>query len=265
MRWIVLTLSIFLILLSSSCVVAVVDFPDTFGAFPSKDFQRVVPLEPGGILSLENIDGDIAIYGWDRNEVEIRAEKLLPRSYGRRVRVLSLKHLSPRIELDRFEDFVKIQTRPASSADRGGVVNYDMMVPQSINLKDIIGKRGDVVIADLYGEVYVKLESGHIAVKNFSGSLTASVEKGSVETELYDLRSEDRIRITTKEGDITLFLEPEMVAYIDARTPKGAILSEFDMGVPLPAREISVEIGGREGAILSLSALEGDIHLNKIE
>jgi hypothetical protein len=111
----------------------------------------------------------------------------------------------------------------------------------------------------------VEIESGDITVKNFSGSLTASVLKGSVETELYDLRSEDGIRITAQEGDITLFLEPEVVAHIDARAPKGTILSEFDLGVSLPAREISVEIGGEGGAFLSLSASGGDIYLRKIE
>lgn len=265
MRWILIVFSTVMFLLFSCCVVTVVDFRDTIEGFPSERFHKVIPFEPGGMLSLENIDGDIAIYGWERNEVEITAEKLLPRSYGRGVRVFSLKHLRPRIELDKFEDFVKIRTRPASGDRRGGVVNYEVMVPHSIDLRDIIGKEGDIVISDLYGKVYAELERGDVTVKNFSGSLTVSVIVGSVRTELYDLRSEDEIKINTKEGDIHVFLQPEVVAHVDARAPSGSILSEFDLKVSLPAREVSVEIGGEGRAFLSLSTLEGDIHLKKIE
>jgi len=265
MRWTLIVFFTVMFLLFSCCVIAVVDFPNTIEGFPSEGFHRIVPLEPGGTLSLENIDGDIAIYGWERDEVEITAEKLVPRSYGGRVRVFSLKHLRPRIELDRFEDFVKIRTRPASGDRRGGVVNYEVMVPQSIDLKDIIGKEGNIVISDLYGKVFAELERGDVTVKNFSGSLTVSAMVGSVKSELYDLRSDDEIKITTREGDIIVFLQPEVVAHIDAQAPSGSILSEFDLKVSLPTREVSVEIGGEGGAFLSLSTLKGDIHLKKIE
>jgi DUF4097 and DUF4098 domain-containing protein YvlB len=265
MRWTLIVFSTAIFLLFSSCVIAVVDFRDNVEGFPSEGFYKIVPLEPGGTLSLENIDGDIAIYGWERNEVEVTAEKLVPRSYGRRVRVFSLKHMMPQIELDRFEGFVKIRTKAASGIRGGGIVNYEVMVPQSIDLKNIIGKEGNIVISDLYGKVFAELERGDVTVKNFSGSLTVSAMVGSVESELYDLRSEDEVKITTNEGDITIFLQPEVTAHIDAQAPNGSILSEFDLKESLPAREVSVEIGGEGGAFLSLSTLKGDIHLKKIE
>ena len=265
MRWISIVFSTVIFLLFSCCIVTVVDFRDTIDGFPSERFHKVIPFEPGGMLFLENIDGDIAIHGWERVEMEITAEKLLPRSYGGRVRVFSLRHLRPRIELDRFEGFVKIRTKSASGDRRGGVVNYEVMVPHSIDLKDIIGKEGDIFISDLYGKVYAELERGDVTVKNFSGSLTLSVIVGSVKTELYDLRNEDEIKINAKEGDIYVFLQPEVVAHVDARAPNGSILSEFDLKVSLPAREVSVDMGGEGGAFLSLSTLEGDIHLKRIE
>lgn len=265
MRWPLFIFSTVMFLLFSSCVIAVVDFRDTVEGFPSEGFYKIVPLEPGGTLSLENVDGDIAIYGWERNEVEVKAEKLFPRSYGGRMRVFSLKHLMPQIELDRFEGFVKIRTKAASGGRGGGVVNYEVMVPQAVDLKDIIGKEGNIVISDLFGKVFAELERGDVTVQNFSGSLTVSVTVGSVKSELYDLRKEDEIKITSKEGDIIVFLQAEVVAHIDAQAPSGSILSEFDLKVSLPTREVSVEIGGEGGAFLSLSTLKGDIYLKKIE
>jgi len=38
-------------------------------------FTRVVALEPGGSIQIENVMGDIEIRGWDKSEVEITAEE----------------------------------------------------------------------------------------------------------------------------------------------------------------------------------------------
>jgi len=266
MRYILVisALSVFL-LLFSSCIVAVVDYPEAPIEWPSERYRRIVPLEAGGTIALENMDGDIEIRGWDKDRVEISAVKVFPRSYGWKVRMFYLKNLRPRIEIDRFEDFIKIKTKPAAGERRMSLVHYDLRVPHSINLKDIVGNEGDVLISDLYGEAYIEMERGDISVENFSGSLTASVVDGSVRAELYDLRFEDEVRVTTNEGDITVFLQPDVAARIEARALNGEILSEFDLKVSLPAQEVSAQIGEKRGALLSLSASNGDIHIREIE
>src|ERR1035441_6000181 len=41
----------------------------------TQDFHRTVPLSANGRVSLDNINGDVEITGWDRNEVQIDAVK----------------------------------------------------------------------------------------------------------------------------------------------------------------------------------------------
>ena len=168
------------------------------------------------------------------------------------------------MDVDKFEDFIKIKTRlPSDEQERPSVDCY-LSVPRSIFLKEVVGRTGSVLIADLYGEAYVELEEGEVRVENFSGSMTVSVIRGSVILELYDLRSEDEIRITTATGNITVYLQPEVEAQVDARAPSGSIASEFDLGVTLPAKEITSQIKGEEGAYVSLNASDGNIHIRKI-
>src|SRR5258706_14314210 len=41
----------------------------------SKDFNQSYPLQPGGSLELQNVNGTVDVQEWDRNEVEIHAVK----------------------------------------------------------------------------------------------------------------------------------------------------------------------------------------------
>ncbi|GAI90502.1 unnamed protein product, partial [marine sediment metagenome] len=232
------------------------------GVPPVEEFQRIVPLDSGGTISLENINGNIEIYGWDREEVDVFAEKMIPRPREAKVRVFRRGFSTPKIEFDKFEDFVKIRTR-ATGNKEASVVDFYVSVPHSINLRDISTGEGNISISDVYGEVYVELRNGDLKVDNFSGSLTASVVNGSIRTSLFDLRKEDEIIITTKQGDIVVFLQEEVNAKIECSTPNGEIFSEFEFDTPLPASKASVEIG-EDGAYLSLTSLNGDIRIKKI-
>src|SRR4030066_1102365 len=72
------------VLLSSACVIAVQD-PDSRGKFwPKGTFRKNLDLKPGGAVSLENGDGDIEIYGWKDDKINISAEgsQEAPRSAG---------------------------------------------------------------------------------------------------------------------------------------------------------------------------------------
>lgn len=260
--FLLLLLPIFLF--SISCVVTLVDYPGVSPRYPSAQFQKHVPLKFGGTLSLINGDGPIEIYGWDREEVEVFAENVYPGWQERRISIFSRGHFKPRVDVDTFEDFVRIKTRPPSDETARQVVRYELNVPQSVILKELVGRRGDVRVADLYGEAFIELEEGEVRVENFSGSLTVSVIRGSVILELYDLRSEDEITVTTEEGDITVYLQPEVESRVEARAPNGSISSEFDLSVPLPAQEVSGQIKGEEGAYLSLSTSGGNIQIRKI-
>src|ERR1035441_2360261 len=56
----------------------------------TQDFHRTVPLSSTGRVSLENINGNVTITGWERNEVQIDAVKKArnqQRSEERRVEV----------------------------------------------------------------------------------------------------------------------------------------------------------------------------------
>lgn len=245
-----------------SCIIAVYDYPGSTGFLPFEEFQRFLPFSPGGTLSLQNMDGNIEVVGWEDHECEVYAERRIPSTRERRLRILKFDHYIPKIEIDSFENFIKIYTIPAPAEGASNIVDYFIRVPEAVILKDIINKKGDIVIADLYGEVYAETQKGDVTVDNYSGSLHVSVETGNVDARLFDLREEDEIVLSSNLGQITLYLQPDVSATLEMFAPNGEIVNEFASESPSPLNTISFELG--EGhAKISVTAENGNITLKK--
>ena len=245
-----------------SCIIAVYDYPGSTEFQPYEEFQRFLPFLPGGTLSLQNEDGNIEIVGWEDHECEVYAERRIPRSRERRLRILKFDHYIPKIDIDSFENFIKIQTIPAPAEEASNVVDYFIRVPEAVILKEITNRRGDIVISDLYGEVYAETQVGNVTVDNYSGSLHVSVETGNVEVRLFDLRREDEIMLSSNQGQITLYLQPDVSARLEMFAPNGEIVNEFTSESPSPLNTSSLELG--EGhALISVSVENGNITLKK--
>lgn len=262
--FLVLALAIFFSFLTC-CIIYVPDYTGTRTFSPRKQFQRSLPFEPGGKVSLDNINGDIEIRGWEENRVELSVEEIKRIPYSRKVRFYGIGYSQPKVDFEKVdEDFIKIKTGSNGEDQETSFFNCLLNVPNSIILEDIRNNKGNISISDLYGKVVVDLEEGDLKIENFSGSLRASLVTGSVQAELLDMRNEDEVWISTKEGDITLYLQPEMNAKLEASASSGEISSEFDLNEPLPAKKISVQLG-EEGTSISLSSSKGNISLRKVK
>ncbi len=246
----------------NSCMVTFGDFPGYSTPWYSVGDYESLDLVMGGTLSLENFDGNIDILGWDRDRVKVYAKKSTPFSSSRRVIWQPIGRFIPKIDIDQIEDFVKIKTLPTEQDDSRSTVDYFLNVPRHIHLRDIVARRGDIIISDLYGEAFVELEQGEINVENFSGSLHVSLGVGTVETSLMDLRNEDEIRISTEEGDIFVLLEKDVRARIEASTLEGTVTNEFNPDEGPSSNRISFHTS-EEGAYISLSTSKGNILIKK--
>lgn len=249
---------------SVSCVIPLMISDDPWWGRSGATFRRSVPLEPGGRLLLENDTGDVEIRGWDRNEVDVSAEEGWGRlsrpgfgwgSWGR--------GSAPDIGIDTIDNLLKITTRSAGRVNVGRPINFIVDVPREITIQGIEIKAGDLVLADLYGKVKADVEDGNVRISNFSGSVDLLAGRGRVEVELLDLRAEDEVMLTVKEGDLTVYLQPDASARIEATASNGEITSEFEIGTALPAKKAAGSVGAAGGGTLSLTAFRGNIHLKK--
>jgi DUF4097 and DUF4098 domain-containing protein YvlB len=250
--------------LAASCI-TVVD-PEQAGSWPpGGEFRKTVDFEAGGTVTVEHTLGNIVITGWDNNSVEVVATgRAGEQGTNRRVGVYSMDDLEPSIDVRLSGGALRIRTRSLGGPWASGGLDYAIRVPSSVNLKGITLDRGDVTISDVYGQVGAAISKGDLTVKNFSGGLKATLEAGQADIELLDIREDDLVEVTSQEGDITLRLEPGANARIEAESKGGEITGDYDLGLMLPAKSVTAQLGSG-AARITLQALRGSIKILKTE
>lgn len=248
------------LVLAASCVM-VMD-PERPGAWaPSGEYRKTVEFPAGSTLLLEFGAGEMEITGGEEEVLEVVAwdRRRFPEE-GRGIRAYGFWTTKPAIDVQRTADGYRVQARSSDDPSRPTNLGIRIRVPHSVLLEEIRVEDGTVSVADIYGRMAISLGTGDVTVRNYSGPLDIGVGSGTVDVEVLDVRDGDLIGITTGTGDIVLRLEAGTGARIEARAPNGAVRSEFDLGVPLPAPEVSGQMGPG-GASVVLENREGDIDI----
>ncbi len=250
------------LLFSGSCLM--LDIPWNLGGGYQGEFHRIVDLEPGGSVNLDNARGDVEIRGWDENKVEVTARQEGAQDYGPGEYSRWSTRPEPRVSVDTADGAVTIKTLGSQIEELRPIVHYLVYVPRSVNLANIRLGTGSLIVGDVYGGLSASLADGDLTVDNYSGSLRVSIVKGSAEAEVLDLRAGDEIVVGVDKGDITLTLEADAGAKFEVETGKGRLSSDFDLGTPAGSSKASGGFGdGR--ALIKLKISEGNIRLKKAD
>ena len=252
------------VLLSSACIIAVVDPSSAGQGWLKSQFHKSLSLEPGGSVTLENINGNIVVSGWEKDAIEISAEGSMDSPQEAGIHFLGWRFSPPDVRVRSTADSVRIRTGESRSEDERNSVDYVLRVPRSVNLDSIRNGRGRIAISDIYGRSLLDADEGEIRISNYSGSLDVRLGSGVVEAEALDLRPQDSVHITVERGDIVLLLEPSVAAQLVAAAPEGNIFSELELDQTLPAKKISAKLGDGQASI-ELTAVQGDIRIRKVK
>lgn len=244
---------------TTACLI-VLDDPNAGPYGTRRELHRLVPFSPGGVLALRNLDGDVEIRGWDRNEIEITVESDDPAQPRGGWSVLR-RSGRPRFEVEEAPGRLSVRTRWEGDDRAVYAVHYFLNVPRSIRLEEAATQRGNILIADLYGQAKVAVLDGDLTIENYSGGLDATVTRGRIRAEVLDLRRDDAVRLTVRTGDVSLTLEPAVSARVDVEAFGGV---SGDWVAPGAGRKADLKLGAGEANVV-LRAPSGKIEIRKIQ
>ncbi|MFN7924260.1 MAG: DUF4097 family beta strand repeat-containing protein [Bryobacteraceae bacterium] len=141
----------------------------------TEDFRQSHSLSPGGRLTIENFNGSIEIYGWDKNEVEINGTKYASTKDA-------LEEI--RIEVSAKPDSVEIRTvRPSIAGRRWGNsgAKYRIHVPVKTQLSQVVSSNGSVRLDSLEGNGVIRTSNGAVRAMKYRGNLRINTSNGGVE------------------------------------------------------------------------------------
>ena len=245
-----------------------------FGSKKSEEFYKTLPLKADGSFSLKNVNGSITISTWKKEEVEIKAVKTTKRDPKQ------LKEV--KIEIESTPDSIFVDTIYPKRRNIRVSVNYEIKVPEGVNLEKIKTVNGGVILSGPLGDVkasttngkvdlegasgdfYLSTTNGSIGAFDVQGELEAHTTNGSIELEMDTL--EDGVKAETVNGSITLRLRTKKIdADLTARTVNGKIHLDFPVTfktIQKSKRTLEGQIG-QGGVEIHLKTVNGSIRITK--
>ncbi|HEY0347159.1 MAG TPA: DUF4097 family beta strand repeat-containing protein [Pyrinomonadaceae bacterium] len=217
-------------------------------------------LPAGGAITVDGREnGGVAVKGWDRNEILVRAK---------------IESRAPtQSEADVLAQQVRIETGalnihaegPESRNDYQWYVSYEIFVPRRADLS-LTAHNGGIAISEVTGKIEFKTLNGGISLVRVGGAVRGSTTNGGLHVVLAGVRWEgEMLNVTTTNGGVNLVLPDNYSAHVETSTVNGNVNSEFPLNVPMTERgrlpkEISVDLGSG-GPTIRATTTNGGVHL----
>jgi len=195
----------------------------------TEEFHQTYALTAGGRVELDNINGDVHISSWDRNEVKVDAVK-----YADAKERLD----EARIEIDSRNDSISIRTKYPDhnntwnwgSHNNPAGVEYTLTVPRGARLDEIKLINGSLNVAGVRGEVNASCINGRLEAHNLNGRAHLSTINGHLDARFDELAGHS-VELSSVNGSVELTIPSDSKAEIEANTVSGGINNDFGLHV----------------------------------
>ena len=227
----------------------------------SEEFHQTYAISADGRVELDNINGDVHISTWDRNEVKVDAVK-----YADTKERLD----EAKIEIHSSPNSLSIETRYPDhdhTFNWGGhnnpaTVDYTLTVPKTVRLDEIKLINGELDVTGVSGEVHASSINGRVEAHDLSGRAELSTINGRLVAKFSQLAA-DRVELNSVNGSVELIIPSDANAEIEASTVSGGIDNDFGLHVNhhrYVGHDLRGEIGSG-GARIKLENVNGRIDI----
>jgi len=228
----------------------------------TEEFHQTYAITADGRIELDNINGDVHISSWDRNEVKVDAVK-----YADTKERLD----EAKIEIDAGKDYVAIRTKYPDhnntwnwgSHNNPASVEYTLTVPRSARLDEIKLINGALDVSGVSGEVRASCINGRLEAQDLSGRAKLETINGRLEAKFKGLTRES-VDLNSVNGSVDLTIPSDSNAEIEANTVSGRISNDFGLNVnrhQMVGQSLRGELGNG-GAHIKLNNVNGRIEIH---
>lgn len=249
-------------------------FGTVFADSHSETFSKTVAFQSEGLVSVKNVNGNVEISSWDRNEVEVIAHKSVY-NIGNKSAQQALDAIE--IVIDLKDDELVIETQHPDRGDESFFswifgsknnsfsVQYEIRVPDRINL-NIRTTNGNVEAGKITGRVRLESTNGKVIGKDLRGPVRCKTTNGSIDVSIVGFNDDpDDMSFYTTNGSISLELPDDFGGYVDLKTTNGHIDCDFPVDVDDRHKRTFLRgMIGKGDADIKCSTTNGSIHLNSL-
>lgn len=230
--------------------------------YPFKEpFRHTAPFEASGALSLSSVNGNVAVVGWDKNEILIEGEKA-----AKTKEELDKIDLSIDVSPDHAELAARLPKRSGwffGNTIRGRVT-FTIHLPSSARIEQIDVVNSGVKIDRIHGGATIETVNGGIDASDVRGSVDFETVNGPLQVRFSKLDRGDHLSFETVNGPITVVLPPDAAVDLETEVVNGRIDCDFPLTLTRSSKrkQLSGTIAGG-GARLEAETVNGPIRIQR--
>jgi len=232
-------------------------------ASEEKKVSKTYEFDAHGNVSVENINGDITVSGWDKDEILL--EYVITADNKE-----DLEKIKVEVEHSKRDFDVEVDMESSSSFfgwgdGSSGEIEFTLKVPKGSTLRSIESVNGDIEISNVSNEVVADTVNGKIVVRNAASDVKFGTVNGDVEIHFDQIQSSNRVKGDSVNGDIEVYLPENDGFELRTDTVNGDLSNDFGIEVD-EGEYVGAEMEGEYksgGASLKFDTVNGDIEIRK--
>lgn len=171
-------------------------------------------------------NGGVSFYGWDRDEVLVRA---MIRATGESRR--DAEELARAVRIDVSDDRIRAEGPSTRNRYSDWSVSYEVMVPRRINLAANT-RNGGISVEQVDGRMEFEAENGGISVRDAGGDISAHTTNGGVSAHLTGTSWRgEHLDLRTSNGGVSLNIPRGYNAELETGTVNGGMEIDFPITI----------------------------------
>lgn len=218
-------------------------------------FSRSHAFNPDGVVSLHNVNGNITVETWDKNEILIEGEKS-----AKTDEELNLIELTIDLTADKADIRVRLPKRNGKSV-RGGV-SFAIKVPATASLDPIKTVNSSITVTGLRGSVALETVNGQIRATDLGANAHLGTVNGQINASFSQVAAGQELRAKTVNGSVHLTLPADAGFTVAGSVVNGHIDCDFPLETKgkIGRKRVNGTVGDGRASITA-SSVNGSIHL----
>jgi len=221
--------------------------------------EQTLPATDSTITVDGRVNGGVAVKGWDRNEILMRARIQTTGPTDAEANELATQ---VRIETAGSKIFA---SGPPNRTDYWWSVSYEVFVPRRSNLS-LKTNNGGISIADVNGRLEFSALNGGVNLRRVGGTVRGGTTNGGLNVELSGARWDgEALDVKTTNGGVSIWIPENYSAHLETGTVNGRLSIDFPVTVQGDiTRELAVNLGSG-GATIRAMTTNGGIRIRRSE
>jgi DUF4097 and DUF4098 domain-containing protein YvlB len=230
--------------------------------YPVKEaFEHRGAFSPTGSLRLENVNGDVEIRTWDRNEILIAGEK-------RAKTEEELKAIDLRMVVDESKANIKVRLPKRSGRWFAGntiraAVRFTITVPTTAVLDGIETVNASVTVGGVRGPVRIETVNGSIRASDLGGNADLETVNGQLTATFARVVAGQQLAFETVNGSVAVVLPADAGVVLRTSVVNGRVNCELPITLTTSGKRSLNGTVGDGRATLHAETVNGSITIKQ--